>query len=337
MKKIKAERLRSGDTIGIVSPSSPAASLFPYRLERAKQQLQKMGFEVKLGRHAMEQQGYVSGNISDRIEDIHQMFKDPDVKAIIAAIGGNHSCQLINHIDYALVAENPKVFVGYSDILVLCMAIWQRTGLVTFYGPTIMTDFAENPKMPVYSKEYFLKAVNRTQPIGVVQPAAEHINEFVPWGTKHDIENTKKLETSPGWKCLRGGKARGILAGGCIEALDHLRSTYFWPTWDETILFLETASEEPNLAWLDAVLSDYINMGVFAKIRGLLFGRKNWPDTDIMQMHELILAKTESFLFPIIADMDFGHVLPMFTLPIGCEARIDGEALVLEIVEEGVK
>jgi muramoyltetrapeptide carboxypeptidase LdcA involved in peptidoglycan recycling len=136
---------------------------------------------------------------------------------------------------------------------------------------------------------------------------------------------------------LRPGQAEGVLIGGCVESLQHLRGTRYWPNWAGAILFLETSEEKPTPETVDAMLMDYENMGVFEQIRGLLVARPyGYADEERRQLHEVILERTAKFGFPIIADMDFGHTSPMFTLPIGCRAVIDADARRFEVVEAAV-
>ncbi|HYN88768.1 MAG TPA: LD-carboxypeptidase [Ardenticatenaceae bacterium] len=109
---MKAQRLQPGDTVAIVSPSWGGAGAFPHRLERGVEQLQALGFTVKIASHARNQRGFVSDTPENRAADIHATFADPEVKAIIAAIGGDHSCHLLPHLDFELIRANPKIFVG---------------------------------------------------------------------------------------------------------------------------------------------------------------------------------------------------------------------------------
>ena len=140
---MKAARLRPGDTIGIVSPSWGGPAAYPHRLDNGVSFLKSQGYRVRVATHARDSAGFVSGTPEARVSDIHELFADPAVTAIVASIGGDHSCHLLPHLDFDLIRENPKIFMGYSDITVLNVAIWQRTGLVTFNGPALMTDFAE--------------------------------------------------------------------------------------------------------------------------------------------------------------------------------------------------
>ncbi len=127
------------------------------------------------------------------------------------------------------------------------------------------------------------------------------------------------------------------MIGGCIESLQHLRGTRYWPDWTGAILFVETSEERPSPAKVDGILMDYENMGVFDRLAGLLVGRPmRYTAEERQALREVVLARTHRFDFPIIADMDFGHTAPLMTLPIGCRAVIDGDAHRFEIVEGAV-
>jgi muramoyltetrapeptide carboxypeptidase len=137
---LKAPRLRPGDTVGVVSSSWGGAGTFPHRTERGVAHLEALGYQVKLGRHALNTHGFVSDTPEHRVSDLHELFLDPSVRLILAAIGGDHSCHLLPLLDFDLIRKNPKAVVGFSDITVLNVAIWQASGVVTFNGPALLTD-----------------------------------------------------------------------------------------------------------------------------------------------------------------------------------------------------
>lgn len=338
MALIKPPKLKPGAVVGIVSPSWGGAGAFPHRVEQGVRQLEKLGFKVAIAPHTLNQRGYVSDSAENRASDIHNMFRNPEVKAILAAIGGDHSCHLLPHLDFDLIGRHPKIFMGYSDITVLNVAILKETGLVTFNGPALLTDFAEHPHMFAYTQGYFLKAVVDPQPIGMVEESPWWTEEFLDWGEKEDLERARRTNPSEGWTWLGSGIAEGILIGGCLESLQHLRGTRFWPDWDEAIFFFETSEEKPSPADVDSILMDYENMGVLEKISGLIVGRPmHYSDEEKQQLREVILERTAPFEFPVITDMDFGHTAPQFTLPLGCRARMDSTSRRFEILESAVQ
>lgn len=334
---LKPAKLRAGDTIGIVSPSWGGAGAFPHRVEQGIAELRRLGFRVLLAPHAQNQRGFVSDTAANRVADIHAMFADPAIHGIIAAIGGDHACHLLPLLDFDLIARHPKVFMGYSDITVLNMAIWQQTGLLTFNGPTLLTDFAEYPQMFDYTERHFLRATANDAPIGLISPAPDWTEEFLDWRTQQDRERPRTRNVSDGWTWLKAGRAEGRLVGGCIESLQHLRGTRFWPNWAQTIFFFETSEEKPSPATVDGILMDYENMGVFDQISGMLVGRPMlYSAAEKQVLRDCILERTHAYDFPIITDMDFGHTAPQFTLQLGCLARIDSTQQQFEVLESAV-
>lgn len=335
---MKAKRLTPGDTIGVVTPSWGGPSTFPHRLDNAIAFLESKGYRVRVAPHARGDAGFVSASAEDRASDLHEMFGDPSVTAIIASVGGDHSCHLLPLLDFELIRSNPKIFIGFSDITVLNVAIWQGTGLTTFNGPAMMTDFAEFPTPFEYTIDYLERAVCAPRAIGVIEPASAWTEEMLDWATKTDLTRPRRLEASPGWSWLRPGVAEGALIGGCLESLQHLRGTRYWPDFGGRILFLETSEMKPSPATVDGILMDYENMGVLEEISGLLFGRPMYySDEEKAALRDVIIDRTAGYSFPVISDMDFGHTAPQFTLPIGCRARIDSRNESFTVLDAGVR
>lgn len=259
------------------------------------------------------------------------------MRAIVAAIGGDHSCHLLPYLDFVRIQRNPKIFMGYSDISVLNVAIWKETGLVTFNGPALLTDFAEFPRMFEYTEQYFLKTLCEPTATGVISPSTWWTEELLDWQEKEDLERPRSRSPSTGWTWLKPGKAQGTLIGGCLESLQHLRGTRFWPDWEGAIFFFETSEDKPSPASVDAILMDYENMGILDKLAGLIVGRPmEYSDEEKLQLRDVIFERTKRYSFPIITDMDFGHTAPQFTIPVGCQAQIDTEQQRFEIVETAV-
>lgn len=179
----------------------PASRRARHRADRSAQ------LSRKLGRHALSTNGFVSDSPENRASDLHELFLDPSVHLILAAIGGDHSCHLLPLLDLDIVRRNPKPLVGCSDVTVLNVAIWSASGLVTFNGPALLTDFAETPGLPEYTKTWFLKAVADTAPIGRVTPATSWTEEFIDWTTKADLQRPRALQPSTGWRGSRAAPA----------------------------------------------------------------------------------------------------------------------------------
>jgi muramoyltetrapeptide carboxypeptidase LdcA involved in peptidoglycan recycling len=325
-----APHLSPGDLVAAFSPSAPAANLFPHRVERGRARLDAIGFQTRLAPHALGNAGYLAGSAEERAADLNALLADPEVRAIISTIGGDHSCQLLPLVDWELARRDPKIIMGYSDMTVLLIAFWRMTGLVTFYGPHLMTELAEYPNMPAFSERAMLRALCDPTPPGQLPESDWWTDEFLDWSDQTDLTRQRERRPTPGWTWLKPGDAsgerpaEGTLIGGCLESLQHLRGTPYWPDWRDTIMFFELSEEKPSPATVDGILMDYDNMGVLRGLRGMLVGRPyDYADTDRQGLRDVLLERTRQYDFPIVCDMDFGHTSPMLTLPIGGRVRIE--------------
>jgi len=340
---IKTDHLRKGDTIGIVSPSSSLAGLVPHRVERGIEMLNKMGFNVKISKNALKVTGHTAGTPEERAEDLNNFFVDSSVKAIISFIGGNHSNQILKYLNFETIKKNPKIFMGYSDITVLHFALYSKCNLVTFYGPAILTQFAENSEILSYTKKYFEKAVMSNKSIGKIKPSPEWTDETLNWFKKEDLKRPRKMKKNEGWRWLRKGKSKGEIIGGCISSLLHLRGTEYWPDFQGKNFFWEIPESacdftkgEP-FSEIDAHLSDLELSGVFGKIKGMLIGRPfGYSEKESLDLQKMILERTKDYNFPILYNIDIGHTDPIITIPLGVMSKIDSEKDEFLIVEKGV-
>ena len=323
--------------IGIISPAYPHAGKISTRLEIGIQALQKLGYKVKVGKNARKVHGHKAGTPEERVEDLHQMFEDNEVKAIITTIGGYNSNEMLDLMDYRLIERNPKIFCGYSDITSLHCAIHNLTGLVTFYGPQVMSQFADFGGPIRYTLEWFEKIVSSPKPLSRIEPSKEFTFERLEW--RKEDTRPKKLIPAPGWKVLKEGIAAGRLVGGHIGTLQDLAGTKYFPKFKGKIFFWEDT--ESNTAMTDRYLCHLRMIGIFDQIKGMIVGRVNPNEYKVKEkdygLHQVILDATKNHDFPIIAEMDFGHTDPMFTIPYGIKARLDTENLEFSFLESAVR
>src|SRR5438874_8903292 len=169
---VKPPRVRPGDTVAIVSPSAPAFGRFPHRGERGTAYLESLGLRVRPMRHAAGVDGWVSAPPEARAADLHEAFADPEVAVVLCAIGGNHSNQVLPHLDFDLIRANPKIFQGYSDMTILHWAIGQETGLSTFYGPALVPELGEFPEVLPLTDRFLRDAWFGAEPLRY-EPASE--------------------------------------------------------------------------------------------------------------------------------------------------------------------
>ena len=336
MRMIKPRRLEKGDTIGVVSPASPIAGKIPSRFQRGIENIRKLGFKIKIGGNATRIYGHVAGRPDERAEDLHAMFEDPKVKAIICAVGGYNSNELLELLDYNLIKRNPKIFMGYSDITSLHAGIHSQTGLVTFYGPAVMPQFGEFPRPLRYSVENMEKILCNAKPAGKLMPSNECTYEKLPWGKEDN--RPRKMIPSTGWGCLKSGEAEGSLVGGHLGTLEALSGTKYFPSFKNSIFFWEeTESSTPET---HRSLVHLKMLGVFDQTNGMIVGRTNPTEYEVREkdydLDKIISDVTKGYDFPIITEMDFGHTDPILTLPYGIKARMNANLTEFSLLESAV-
>lgn len=342
MDKIKSSRLKKGDTIGLVSNSAPLAGLVKHRTRRGISELRSLYFKVSLGRHALKVTGNTAGTPEKRAEDINHFFSEKKIVAIFSMIGGNHSNQIIDLLNYNNIRSNPKIIMGFSDTTVLLLAVYSQTNMVVFYGPSVLNQFAENPHILPYTLKYFRKATMTNKPVGRIFPSTEWTDEVLEWFKKEDNKRPRKLRKNSGWVWLKKGNARGKLIGGCITSMMHLIGTKYWPDFTNSLLFWEIPEgssiyEGESVEKIRGYLSNLESVGVLSKIGGMIIGRPyRYAEKKEQQLRRIVLEQTAKYAFPILYNVDFGHTDPVITIPIGVEATINSESNSFEINENGV-
>jgi muramoyltetrapeptide carboxypeptidase len=331
---IKPPRVRTGDTVAIVSPSFGAVGRWPHRVERATSYLESLGLEVRLMPNAARSESWISAPAEARVADLHEAFLDASVSVVLAGIGGNHSNQLLPLLDYDLVRSNPKVFQGYSDVTVLHWAFAKHAGLSTFYGPALVPELGEFPEVLPYTDRYLRAAWFGDQPIEF-EPAAEWTDEWLDWDTKLDLRRPRELRASEGWITVREGRATGPLLGGCLETICwHLKGSSCWLDPTGAILLLETSEEAPSPAYVDAYLTDLEQIGVFDAAAALLVARPYGYTPELArELWDVVARRTEPAGLPVLANVEAGHADPMVTLPFGVEAEVEAGSKVLRLLE----
>jgi muramoyltetrapeptide carboxypeptidase LdcA involved in peptidoglycan recycling len=344
---MKPRKLQPGDTVAAISLSWGGPGTFPHRYEAGKRQLQdEFGLKVVETAHALRDAAWLHKNPKARAEDLMNAFADPSIKAIISTIGGDDSIRTLPYLDLDVIRSNPKIFLGFSDTTITHMACF-KTGLSSFYGTSIMTGFAENDGMFPYTVDALRNTLFSSEPVGELKPNTNGWTvEMLDWGNPENQSQKRSLIPSTGWKFLQGrGVQQGHLIGGCLEVLDFLRGTDFWPeteSWNGAILFLETSEDAPPPNVLKYSLRSYAAMGILKQLSGILFGRPGgnihphrFKEYDEV-LHSVIREEEGLADLPIITHMDFGHTDPTFVLPYGVKAEINCEAQTFRILESAV-
>lgn len=327
MKEIIPDKLRKGDEIRIIAPSRSMKILNEETIDIAIKRLEELGFKVTFGKNVYNEydSDYSCASIQDRIQDLHDAFKDKNVKAILTVIGGFNINQLLDSIDYELIRNNPKIICGFSDITALLNAIYTKTGLVTYYGPHF-SSFGMKKGFD-YTLEYFEKILMDDSDVVV--------NDSDTWSDDLwflDQEN-RKFYKNEGTKIINEGVAEGKIIGGNLCTLNLLQGTEYMPELDNTILLLEDdeMAGEYFLREFDRNLVSLLQCFKNKNLKGLIIGRSqiNCKMTDEKWL-KLIKTKKQLENIPVIINADFGHTTPIFTFPIGGNIKIDRNKIIIK-------
>jgi len=313
MTILKPPRLRRGDVIGLISPAS--APLPAEKIEKGARYLEGLGYRVELGEHVAAQHGYFAGTDAERLSDLNAMLNDSGVKAIFAVRGGYGSPRLLPFVDYGAVRRQPKIVVGFSDITGLQLALFRRTGLVTFSGPLPGVEFWQKPDP--YTEEHFWRLLTSTRRVGPLHnPNREGL-------------------------CARTrGRAQGRLLGGNLSLVVSNLGTRFSPDYDGAILVLEDVHEDFHR--IDRMFTQLRNAGILDQISGLVLGLfTHCRPSDAAGPH-LKLAEIFDEVFswvtvPSVEGFQYGHVARKLTLPFGLHARLDANSGTLSVLESSVE
>jgi len=330
MKRIFPTKLKRKDKVRVIAPSRSMAIISKESRDIVTKRFKELGLELSFGKHVEEIDEFVSSSIESRIEDLHNAYRDPEIKAIFTAIGGFNGNQLLSYIDWNLIENNPKIFCGFSDINVLNNAIYAKTGLVTYSG-THYSTFGQKLHFD-YTLDYVKKCLFEDGPFEILPSSA--------WTDDHwweDQENRKPTLNS-GWLVINEGEAEGNIFGANLCTFNLLHGTEYFPSLENSILFLEDdeMSEDLTSVTFDRDLQSVIHQSEFSGVKGIVIGRfqKASQMTD-EKLIKIVKTKKELDNIPVIANVDFGHTSPMITYPIGGVAKISSlkENSKIEILE----
>lgn len=308
MKKLIPNRLKVGDTIGVIAPSDPIIEHNIEELAQARKIVENSGFKVKYSKNLFSNTNGYSTTAKEKAEDINEMFADEEVKMIWCAKGGENSNSTYEYINYKLIKQNPKIICGYSDATSLTNMITEKTGLVTFNGTnfkTIATD----------ETDYSYK---------------EAIKRFID-GSLELGNNYKEYTT------IKQGIAEGELIGGNLSLVKNMTSGKYSINFKDKILFIEELGFETDPALANNFLYYMKQNGVFEQIKGLWIG--NYEHESGIRLEKIVLDVIgDEYKFPIIKSNNFGHIEEKTVIPIGTKARIDtSKNIKIELIENCVQ
>lgn len=299
VKRILPRGISKGDTIGIISPAGPVDR---DRLKKGISALEKLGYKIKLGRHVVDKWGYLAGKDEDRLADLHWAFSDDQIDVVFCSRGGYGTNRIISNVDFNLIRANPKILLGYSDITGLHIPIQQKTGLVVFQGPMVVSDWGKG--INGYSLKNLFKVIANPEPAG-------------------DLKNPEDAEPL---KFMGGGQVTAPLTGGNLSLLITTLGTPYEIDTCGKILVIEDIDEEPYV--IDRYMNHLRNAGKFDKIAGLVLGSftncvKKDPEKDSFRTEEVFADFFRYLSCPIVSGLVFGHSGITATIPIGVNALID--------------
>lgn len=330
--------------MAVVSPSWGGPHAFPAVYEHGLAVLREdLGLQPVEMPAARANQTYLRRHPSVRAEDVNRAFADDDLAAVIASIGGDDSVRVLPYLDLDLILDHPKVLMGFSDTTTLLTYLsWH--GLVTFYGPSVMAGISQMrnyPRQAEHVREMLFKGPARYR----YRPSTTYSEGYPDWAKEELVGHVGRKRRSSGWKTLQGEeKATGTLFGGCIEVLEMMKSTPYWPPagfWDGKVLFLETSEDMPTPDSVRYMLRNYGMQGAFEGLSALLVGRpRGYSRVDKRRLaaavRQVVAEEFGRPDLPVLMDLDFGHTDPQMVLPLGVKAEVDPATAGLRLLERAV-
>ena len=313
MLYIKPGKLKKGDLIGLISPASSPND--ENLIASGVKYLEEMGYQTLLGKNVGKIRGYLAGTDEERVKDIHQMFGDKKVKAIFCLRGGYGAFRLLDKIDYKLIRDNPKIFVGFSEITALQMAMLHKSSLITFAGPMVVPNFSN--EVSTYTEENFWRMITSNKKPGRIKiPKINRLSLISP------------------------NEVSGIIVGGNLAVFTSLLGTGYLPDLKNKILFLEDVSEPPYK--IDRMFNQLKLNNVFKKAKGIILGSFVdciEPDKEkkTLTIEEVWNDYLSSVKIPVIHSFRHGHIKDMVTLPIGTRIKLNATNGFVEFAESSVR
>ncbi|MGJ1286060.1 S66 peptidase family protein [Sphingobacterium spiritivorum] len=314
--QLLAQKLKKGDTIGLIAPAGVLDD--EESISIAREIFQTLGFNVKEGAHIRSRYGQLAGTDEERIADIHAMFGDRQVKAIVCVRGGTGTSRLLDRLDYKLIGRNPKILLGYSDITALLLALYCKTGMIGFHGAVGISTWTNKVARAFESQFLENKLPLFTNPTD----KGDHI-----------VQYKERITT------LHPGKAEGILLGGNMTVLTGLCGTPYLPDFKDAILFLEEVDEKVER--VDRMFCQLKLSGVLAVIKGFVFGKCTGCGPSggygSLTLQQVMNDYIKPLGIPAYSGAMIGHIADQYILPVGAAVRIDADKGTIELIQPALK
>lgn len=298
------KKLNFGDTIGIICPASGDEDK---KISSKIEYLKSLGFNVKIGSHVYDKYGYLAGQDKDRALDLMSAFQDPTIHAIMCYRGGYGTMRMLPYIDFNILKNNPKIFIGYSDITTLLNYMYQKNNLITFHGPMVGSDL----------NHFTLDSL---------------LNVLMNGDKPFYLENPANIQLK-----FHGSKSiSGIIVGGNLSLICATLGTPYEIDFKDKILFIEEIDEEPYL--IDRMLCQLTLSNKLQQCAGFILGQfKDCSSEKGLSLEEVLNHYIFSLNKPVIYNFMCGHDTPKLTIPIGAKATLDMKGHVVEILKPVVK
>jgi muramoyltetrapeptide carboxypeptidase len=298
------KKIIPGSKIGIIAPAFPPDG---ERLRNGIDYLLKMGYSVEPGKSLSAQHGYFAGTDSLRLDDLHRMYEDFTIDAILCARGGWGTLRMLDKLDYVSIEKNAKLLIGYSDITTLQLAIWTKTGLPSLSGPMAAVEMGTG--ILDFTEQHFWDQIENNN------------NWYAFYFDNEEIS------------IWNNGSASGTLLGGCLSMVAHQLGTPYSPDYKDAILFLEDVGEEPYK--IDRYLAQLDQAEILNKVNAVILGnfldcknddtkRKSFTVEEVLKDY---FSKRD---YPVIYNFPYGHGMRKMSMPIGVQTRLNTKQNLVE-------
>ena len=328
MKTTIPKKLSQGSTLQVIAPARSLAIISDDTRHYADKHFKEiLAINRVFGKHVDEIDEFNSSSIESRVSDLHAAYLDPDVDGLITVIGGYNSNQLLDSLDWDIIARNPKIISGFSDITAIQNAIYAKTGVVTYSGPHYI-NFGQK-KFDPYTAEYFKRCVFSTGPYDIVPSTYWTDDEWFL-----DQNNRKPMKNDGYWS-IQDGEGEGTIIGGNLCTLNLLQGTDYMPTANKVFLFVEDDGDT-YAELFDRDLESLLQIFKPGAIKAIVIGRfQQKSEMTLKTLTTILKNKKQLAGIPVMANADFGHTDPKITFPIGGTARltVKGASVSLSIIE----
>ena len=338
---IKPNMLKKGDKIAVVSLSSGilGEENLIHKYYIAKERLEKdFGLEVVAMPNALKGAKFIYEHPEARAKDLMDAFSDKTIKGIFGAIGGDDTIRILPYIDFDVIKNNPKIFMGYSDTTANHFMM-NKAGLVSYYGPSVMCEFGMYTKMFDYTREAVENILFKDSTNLEIKSSPVWSDDFIPWGIENVNKELKTKKEEHGYEVLQGsGVVEGALLGGCLDVFPMVLETCIWPTldeWKDKILLIETSEEDPMPNYVLYYLRNLGIQGIFDVIKGIVVGKPH-NEKYYEEYKESIKKALKEFnheALPVLYNINVGHADPIGILPLGTKIRVDYDNKTITLIE----